>query len=149
VNNIWERVLKLEVVTFELLPQDLHEGTDWYNENPLVRTVGLRAEIWTSALSNVKQGWHLLYHDVQYCVWNIHQVASSLDTDVFYYVTVRNLLDYIFNMRWEAKSPYSSSSWTHRDCYSVMLATQCVTLPQSCLWLTILIDKPVNWNRLQ
>jgi hypothetical protein len=45
------------------------------------------------------------------CVWNIFEVASSLDSDIDHYV-IRQFLYSIFNICWEPKLLYCSSDWT-------------------------------------
>jgi hypothetical protein len=42
----------------------------------------------------------------------IFEVASSPNSDIDHYVTIRKLLGCIFNIRWEPTSPYQRSHYT-------------------------------------
>jgi hypothetical protein len=74
------------------------------------------------------------------CVQNIFEVASSSDYHVDHYVIIWKLLNRIFNIRTEPKSPYCRSRWTNRVFFFRKVAyTRYVTYPQWCFGRNLLI----------
>jgi hypothetical protein len=66
---------------------------------------------------------------------NIYEVVSSQDSDTDCYIIIRNLLDSIFNIKWEPNLPYQRPHST-QDSFT-RLPTQCTVYPQSSFRQTI------------
>jgi hypothetical protein len=77
--------------------------------------------------------------------------ASSSYNDVYRYVIIIKLsVNSTSNTRWDPKSPYRRSRWTHRDFSPVRLLTQGMTHAQRCFrrWLEEFLGKYIKMYKI-
>jgi hypothetical protein len=70
-------------------------------------------------VSKLCHRWSHLHHNflrrAKCCVWNTLEGTQSSDSDISRYVFISDLINYLFNIGLEPKSPLAISRWKHKN----------------------------------